>query len=256
MIMKNFKLIIILSFLSFSPLVTLSQEKSHQAFWIHEDKVKPSQIEAYEIVTKDLVAACKKYSLQEAQWLTLKLNDDSYLYVTPIENLADLDKNTFETLADKMGDDKVNALFECYNSTYDEHGDYIMYLNNSLSYMPDGMTQTPEGQDYRTMYYNYVTPENDKNFANSLKNIKESFEKHNSKVHYRVYKTGFGVMGTYYMIAVASESALARAKASDENRELMGGEFAGLLKELNKYVWKSDEKRGWIRSDLSYKPAQ
>lgn len=254
--MKQIKLITILLFFVLTPLVTMAQEKSYQAFWIHEDRVKASKIDEYEAIAKDLVAACKEHNVQETQWLTLKLNDHSYLYVTPLENFAELDKNAFKTLNDKMGDEKVAALFDRFNPTYDEHGDYIVYLNNSLSYMPEGMTQTPEGQNYRTMYYNYVTPENDKNFAKSLKKIKESFTKHNSKLHYRVYKTGFGVMGTYYMIAVAAESNTASAKAGDENWELMGDDFSKLLKEMNQYIWKSDEKKGWIREDLSYKPAK
>lgn len=256
MIMKQFKTISVLLLFIISPIITLSQEKSYQAFWIHEDKVKPSKVDEYEAIGKDLVAACEEHNVQETQWLTLKLNDDSYIFVTPIENFAELDKNAFKTLNEKMGDDKVAALFDRFNTTYDEHGDYIVYLNHSLSYMPDGITQTPEGQNYRTMYYHYVTPENDKNYYKSLKNIKEAFTKHNSKVHYRVYKTGFGVMGTYYMIAVAAESNTASAMAGDANWELMGDDFSKLLKEMSQYIWKSDEKRGWIRPDLSYKPAK
>ena len=150
----------------------------------------------------------------------------------------------------------MSALFERFNTTYDEHGDYVVYLNKGLSYMPGGISQTIEGQNYRTLYYNYVTPENNKGFVASMKKLKATFEKHNSKIHYRVYKTGFGVMGTYYMIAVAGESNLESAKRGDENWELMKDDFEPLLKEMSKYTWKTDEKRGWMREDLGYIPAK
>lgn len=210
----------------------------------------------YEQISKDLVAACKKYNIQETMWLTMALNDNSYLYVTPIDNMASLDEDGFKTLAEKMGADKMKALFDRFNPTYDEHGDYVVYLNKKLSYMPGGISQTIEGQNYRTLYYNYVTPENDKNFVDTLKKIKASFEKHNSKLHYRVYKTGFGTMGTYYMIAVAGASNLDSAKKGDDNWNLMKNDFEPLLKEMSQYTWKMDEKRGWMREDLGYIPSK
>ena len=122
--------------------------------------------------------------------------------------------------------------------------------------MPGGVSQTVKGENYRTMYYHYVTPENDKAFVENLKNIKEAFEKHNSKIHYRVYKTGFGVMGTYYMVAVAAENEVGSAQKGDENWKVMKDDFKPLLKEMNKHTWKVEEKRGWMRDDLGYAPAK
>jgi len=248
--------IAIILFLVAPYLIQGQNEDSKHAFWIHEDRVKPSMTDTYEKIMKDLIAACKENNVQETQWLTLRFNDNTYLYVTPMKNMAELDKNGFQTLNDKMGDDKVGKLFSRFDETYDEHGDYVVYLNDELSYMPDGMTQTIEGQNYRIMYYNYVTPEKDKGFAESMKKIKAAFEKHNSKIHYRVYKTGFGVMGTYYMIAVAGESEAKLAAAGDENRSLMKDDFEPLIKELNNHAYKKEEKRGWMRPDLGYAPAK
>ncbi len=239
------------------PLVVSSQdENSPQAYWIHEDHVKPSMTDEYEQVSKDLVAACKEHNIQDNMWLTMALNDNSYLYISPIDNMASLDENGFKTLSEKMGADKMGALFDRFNPTYNEHGDYIVYLSKSLSYMPGGISQTIEGQNYRTLYYNYVTPENNKGFVEVLKKMKAAFEKHNSKLNYRVYRSGFGVMGNYYMIAVAAESNLAAAKIGDENWNLMKDDFDPLLKEMSKYTWKMDQKRGWMREDLGYIPAK
>ncbi len=255
--MKLLKLSLLTITMLLTPLVISSQEDDgYQAYWIHEDRVKPNMTDEYEQISKDLVAACKEHNIQETMWLTMALNDNSYLYVTPVDNMASLDEDGFKSLSEKMGADKMKALFDRFNPTYDEHGDYIVYLNKNLSYMPGGVSQTIEGQNYRTLYYNYVTPENDKSYADVLKKMKAAFEKNNSKLHYRVYKTGFGVMGNYYMIAVAGESNLSSAKVIDENWSLMKEDFDPLLKEMSKYTWKMDEKRGMMREDLGYIPAK
>jgi len=255
--MKLLKLSLIVILFLMTPILSQSQDKnSVQAFWIHEDRVKPSMIEKYEEVSKDLVAVCKEHNVQNTQWLTLALNDNSYISITPLQNYAEIGENAFATLNEKMGDDKVSELFGRFNPTYDEHGDYIIYLHKDLSYMPGGVSQTIEGKNYRTLYYNYVTPENEKNFEGVMKNLKKAFEKHNSKMNFRVYKTGFGVMGTYYMVAIEGVSRMESAKAGDENWALMKDDFAALLKELRKYTWKNDEKTGWMREDLGYMPAK
>lgn len=255
--MKLLKITLLTTILALAPIISFAQDtKDIQAYWIHEDRVKPNMTDEYEQISKDLVAACKEHNVQETRWLTMSLNDNSYLYITPIENFAEMDKDGLATLSEKMGKDKMSQLFERFNPTYDEHGDYMVYLHKKLSYMPGGVSQTIEGQNYRTLYYNYVTPENDAKYVAVLKKMKAAFEKNNSSMHYRVYKTGFGVMGTYYMIAVAAESSLDNAQTGDENWNLMKDDFDPLLKEMSQYTWKMDEKRGWMREDLGYIPAK
>lgn len=246
--------IIVLSIMLSASISMAQNETKNQAYLIHEDRVKPSMVSEYEKISKDLVAECTKYNIQETSWLTVAQNDNTYLYVTPIEKFAELDANVFATLGEKMGNDNMNKLFSRFNSCYDEHGDYIVYLNKDLSYMPGGITQVTEGKPYRLFYYNYVTPDTSKKFVSVLKKIKDVFAKSNSKLFYRVYSTGFGVMGTYYMVVISAANAEEMAKSSGENWELTKDQFQPLLTELNKYIWKTDEKRGWIRSDLSYTP--
>ena len=252
--LKNFFLLC--AFLASPWLTNAQEEKNYQAYWIHEDRVKPSMIQTYEQISKDLVAACKEHNVQETKWLAMRTNDNSYIYVSPINSMADLDKNGFATLNEKMGEDKVNALFNRYNETYDEHGDYVIWLNKELSYMPGGISQTVEGEDYRLFYYHYVTPEENKAYVEGLKKIKSAFEKHNSKIHYRVYRSGFGVMGDYYMIAISGVNEAQSAQRGDENWESMKDDFEPLIEDLNKHIYKYEQKRGWMRPDLAYSPAE
>jgi len=253
--MKTLKNNLLIALLLFSTIFVQAQdEKKVQAYWVHEDRVKPSMIKEYEQVAKDLVASCTEHNVQETSWLTVAQNDNTYLYVSPIENFAEFDKNPFAALGEKMGNEVLGKLFSRFNPCYDAHGDYVIYLHKDLSYMPGGVNPNPEGKYYRKFYYNYVTPENDKNFAENLKKIKDLFTKKNSKMEYRIYKSGFGIMGTYYMVAIAAESGMEFEKNSSENWEAIKDDFGPLLDLMNKYTLSAEEKTGWIRSDLGYAP--
>jgi hypothetical protein len=43
-------------------------------------------------------------------------------------------------------------------------------------------------------------------------------------------------------------------KKSSENWDVMKSDFEPLLKEMNKYTWKVETKRGWMRPEMAYKP--
>jgi len=238
-----------------TPLLTSAQEdNNYQAYLVHEDRVKPGMIDEYEQVAKDLVTACKEHNIQDLNWMTVSQDDHTYLYLTPMEKFAELDANSFSGLAEKMGKEKISALFDRFNPCYDEHGDYVIYLDKDLSYQPSGINTNPEGKYYRKFLYDYVTPSNQKAYLKALKDIKELFVKKNSKMNYRVYSTGFGVMGKYYLIVLEGENPVKFETLAAENWEGMGEDFTPLVKKIRATVSRSDEKTGWMRGDLSYIP--
>ena len=238
-----------------SCFLSLAQdENNQQAYLIHEDRVKPGMVEEYEQVAKDLVAVCKENNIQQLNWMTAAQDDHTYLYITPMEKFAELDVNNFSFLAEKMGKDKMSALFERFNPCYDEHGDYILYLHKDLSYQPGGINTNPEGKYYRRFMYDYVTPSNEKEYVEALKEIKELFIKKNSKMNYRIYSTGFGTMGKSYLIVIEGESPLQLETLAAENWESMGEDFAPVVVKIRDKILKRDEKSGWMRDDLSYIP--
>ncbi len=237
------------------PIVISAQDSNNiQAYAVHEDPVYPSMVAEYEKISKQLVENCKKYNIQETRWITTMTDDYRYLYVTPINNMADLDKNGFATLQEKMGKDAFNNLFNSFNSCYEKHFDYILNLDKGLSYMPNGITQTPEGQPYRRFIYYSVTPENYKKFTKKGKEIKDLFVKKGSKVYYRIYRSGFGTSSNFVMVAIAAKSAEDFEKLSMENQELLGDEGKNLFGELLKYTAKYETVSGWIRPDMAYQP--
>ncbi len=233
-----------------------AQEGENQAFWIHEDQVKPSMMNEYEKVSKDLVTACKENNVKDMQWSVASMYDGTYLSITPIENLGDVQNMNFEDLREKVGDDKFNKMFENFNKCYDNHGDYITVLIPNLSYMPDGLSMTTEGQDYRVWHRLDVTPANMQKVAGKLKELKDLYAANNSKMHYRIYRSGFGNVGDYYVAVISAKDAMDYATRSAENQELIGDAGRKLFDEMFEYVDAYTVKRGSMRPDLAYQPEE
>ncbi|MCM8570696.1 hypothetical protein NE848_14975 [Gramella jeungdoensis] len=232
-----------------------AQDAKNQAFWIHEDRVKPSMMAEYEKVSKGFVDACKKHALKDVQWATASMDDGTYLYISPIQNMADLDKNSFAPLREAMGDDEFSKIFQNFDKCYDSHGDYIAILNSELSYMPDGLTTETPGRDYRVWHRLDVTPSNIQNLRGKMKELKTLFANKGSKMHYRIYHTGFGNVGNYYVAVISAKDAQDYDRMSEENDKLLGEEGQKLFQEMFKYVDNYSVKRGGMRPDLAYKGA-
>jgi len=257
-ILKNFTSVIKIStmmvlFFMLLPNIVISQDKDkNQAYWIHEDKVKPSMTKDYEKVSKDFIAQCKKHDLKDVNWITAATNEGSYMTISEINNMADLDKNTFKPLQEKMGKEDFGKLFERFDKCYDSHGSYIIELNKKLSFMPNSISQTQEGMDYRRWHFLYFTPSNKSKVKENLVKLKELYAKKGSKVHYRVYQNGFGSSEDYYLIVVSAKDGLSYEKSNAEARTLFGDSSKPVFDELFKYVSKYEMKTGSMKPELSF----
>ncbi|WP_282136811.1 hypothetical protein [Seonamhaeicola maritimus] len=221
-------------------------------YQVHQDNVKPSKLWEYEKIAKEFNDACVEHNLQTS-WLCATMDDMRYLYVTPIENFADLDKRPFADMAKAMGD-KFGDMFDRFDKCYDSHGDYIIVLDEELTYMPDGISQSQEGQDYRNYYFIHYKPKNGKKIREGMKAVKEMFASKGSKNYYRIYRTGFGNMDSYYMVATSSKDAIDAATKEKANSELLGPDRFETFKKVMDYASKMEEMTGEIRRDLSYSP--
>ncbi|HMC01293.1 MAG TPA: hypothetical protein VKN14_09700 [Flavobacteriaceae bacterium] len=248
--MKTLKTTLLLIFI----ICVTYNVSAQQMYQVHVDYVNPSHLGEYNEVAKEFTDACKEHNPQ-TKWITATMNDNRYMYVSPIENFAELDANPFADMAEKMGDDFSN-MFQRFNTCYDKHGDYILVLNNELSYMPEGMSQTQEGQNYRKFFFLYHTPENHAKIREAMKGVKEMFASKNSPEHYRVYHAGFGTDGDYYMVAISSKDEIDSATRGKANDELLGEEAKPVFQKVMQATSKFEEYDGWIRTDLSYSPSE
>ncbi|NNF02742.1 MAG: hypothetical protein HKN22_08655 [Bacteroidia bacterium] len=253
--MKNL-LIALLLFLPFLSLAqeTETKEKTRQAYTVHEDRVKPSMVETYESLNQELVDACKSHNHMDVSWLTATMSDYRYLYVTPFDKFAEFDNQPWASLREKMGAEKFDNIFERMDKCYDQHGSYVIYLHNDYSYMPEGITQMPEGEPYRKYYYWHFTPDNLDAFMKVAKDFKELYAKKNSKARFRFYTSGYGVMGNFAMIAISAPDEVSFINRAIENRKLLGEEGKMLMLRARSLSYKYEEIDGGVRLDMSYFP--
>lgn len=243
---------VLLLLMLFMGTVIWAQSDRYQLYVAHEDHVKDGMMDRHQKADKGLLDAAKEHNMKGMNWITFVAEDNRVIYLSPIKNMAELDKNPFEDLQKKMGEENFEKLFEPYQDTYTEHGDYILRLDKELSYMPDGMTQTPEGQNYRELIYYYIPPGKGDEAEELAKGVKKLYSAKNSKMHYRVYKSGFGNMGNYFMVAVAATSPEEMEKKRNENTELIGEEGKALFDRIEKTASKQEIVKGYIKPELSY----
>ena len=247
--MKTIKSILLFAFIL---CLSINLSQAQKMYQIHQDNVKPSMVSEYEKVAKEFVEACKKHN-PKAPWVTAVTNDMKYSYISPMENFADLDKRQFADMSKAMGDD-WGKMFQSFDKCYDSHNDYILTLSESLTYMPEGVSQTQEGMDHRRWIYLYYTPENSKKVYDALKGVKDLFASKNSKSYYRIYRSGFGCAENFYLVAISSKDESDEFLRGKANQEVLGDDrkpiFANLMGSIARY----EEISGEMRPDLSYAP--
>ena len=118
--------------------------------------------------------------------------------------------------------------------------------------MPNGITQTPEGENYRQNHVLYITPSNRAIVKEKLQALKTLYSSKASKLYYRVYKSGFGTDGEYYMVAIAAKDAADYAKKSNENKALIGEELQSAINDMYFNSLRYEKIEGNIRPDLAY----
>ncbi|SHG20447.1 hypothetical protein SAMN05444483_10637 [Salegentibacter echinorum] len=224
----------------------------NQAYWVHEDQVKPAKVMEYEQVTKDFIDACKEHNLQNGDWAAAQVNDGKYLTISPIQKMADFDKNPLAPLAEKMGEEEFRRIFDRFNQCYDKHRDYIVILNSDLSYMPEGLDVNTPGQDYRKWHFLHVVPSNISKLRAKMKEIKALYSEKDSKEYYRVYRSAFGTNGDYYLVTISAKDALSYAQVSAENDKFLGEEGEKMMRELYGLLESYEVKTGRMRPDLGY----
>src|SRR5690606_35712823 len=108
------------------------------------------------------------------------------------------------------------------------------------------------GQNYRKWHFLYVTPSNAAALRAKIKEIKELYVKKGSKEYYRIYRSGFGTMGDYFLATVSAKDEQSYSIVSDQNDKLLGEEGKKLFTEMSMLLYKYEVKTGVMRPELGY----
>jgi hypothetical protein len=253
--MKTSKTTILALLLLLLTNLTFAQDKQPTMFTVHTDYVKFDKMMQYEEAAKEMKDNCVKHNVQGANWTAISIEDGRYVYVTPIENMADLDKNAMGDLFDKMDKDAANAMFDKMNECYDSHGNSIVHLNTSLSYMPEG-AESNKDKNFREYHFLYYSPKNGKAMREAMEGVKKLFTDKGIKNGYSVYHSGFGSDEGYYMISIAAKDDLEIAQNGKINDAAFGDEGQATFYKVISLTNRYDKVEGRIRPDLSYLSAQ
>lgn len=252
--MKTIKAKLFFALAIFTMPILNAQDNKSQAYWVHEHVVKLSMTSEYEAICKELTENMEKYNIQELSTIVSNTDDNRYLWVSPIENMAQIDKPVFATLAEKMGAEKMGNLFDRMDKCYDIEHNYIIHLDKELSYMPGGITQTPKGEDYRKFHYYHYVPGNKGTVQEKMRAIRKMYEQKGSKLNYRVYRSGFGTRGAFYMVAIAAKDAGDYAAKIARNNELMGEDWQNAYYDFMSALEEYEAFEGRMRPDMAYSP--
>lgn len=225
----------------------------NQFYRIHVDHVYSSSNEDYGKISKKLADLAKE-NQEEVGWNVLWTYDNRVISITPVSGWEDLGNEFMPKTRAKIGDTKFAEIFEDFDKHYDHHNDYIITLNSNLSYMPDGITITPEGQNYRKNIVMYHKARDRQKIAEIAQKYKDLYTKKASKSHYRFYFSGFGNAESYILVSSSAANPLDYAKKEEENRKLLEEDADKLWKELSQYVTKLEYTEGNMIPELSYNP--
>ena len=244
-----------LPFLTFLLMIsfTFAQDKAPNMFVVHTDNVKFGMMQEYEAAAKELKELMEKHQIKDGHYTAISVEDGRYVYVSPISSMADLDKNPMSELYEKVGAEKINAMFSKMDECYDSHHDNIVYRIDELSYMPEGYSTA--GKNFREYHFLYYSPRHSKAMNEAMAGVKKMFASSNIKNGYEVYHSGFGDDESYYMVAVSGDDALSIAQGGKSNNEIMGDAGQAALYEVIKLASRYDQVNANIRPDLSYLPS-
>lgn len=231
-----------------------AQDKQPTMFAVHTDNVKFEMAPKYEGLAKQLKENCEKYDIKGASWTAISIEDGRYVYVTPIENMADLDKNPMGDLAEKMGQEELGKMFDEMDDCYDSHSDSVVHYVSDLSYIPEDYSTADK--NHREYHFLYYAPKNGKEMKDAMSKVKEMFATKGVKNGYEVYHSGFGSEESYYMVSISGSDDLAIAQGGEENDKALGDEKDATFWNVIKLTTKYDQVEGDVRPDLSYYPSE
>ena len=227
----------------------LAQDDSKpQLFAIHEDIVKPSKNGDFMEAMKNLKSACTEYSA-EVNWTSVWYNDNSVIHLSPIENFGALDNNPFAPLGEKMGQDKMAAMWDAFDDCVESHRDIVVAYHADMSYLPNGPAK-PE-QKFRDIFFWNYEPGKEAEAAAINKEWVELFKSKGAKYGYMTYSMVMGDMPGYAYVSWATDR-LDHATRSKTDGDIVGEEAGQLWEKALKITKKFSTKYGDVMPDISY----
>lgn len=229
-----------------------AQEKKYQKFVIHEDVVMPHKVMDYEKASKKFVESLTQHAGPEAEFMALSTDDMRYIYISPIENMAALDKSPFAKMEEAIGKDGMKEVFSVWDGTYETHKDYILNLSMDLSYNSGEILE--EGIYFRHFDYYYINPDKMSEARDIAKEWKELYASKDVPYGFRVYTGGMGTEPMLMVVQWAKDAGEYYSREA-EVREMLGDDAKELWERTLAITNRIEAVDGWMRPELSFMPS-
>lgn len=243
--------------MSFFALTTWAQDKEQkaQAYFVVEIAVKPSMIAKYETAVKEMVSLSSQYKTTYP-WYGFLADDMKYHFLSPVENLADLD-NMFKEDSEfekKIGEEKLKEIEKLVAGTYEYVHTYMIHHRPDLSYAPENPRLQLDTANFRHLIYYYIQPDKEKEFVEILKKFVSQPKIKSINDGYDIYFGGIGMNTPACIIVLSGKNAADFETNYEKIWEVLGEEAMALVQELIAMARDLDIKTAWFRPDLSYLP--
>lgn len=216
-------------------------------FAVYESQVKPSMDAVYRDAVKKFVAACKEQKMTFS-WFAGELDDNSFIYMVPIKNFADLDKNMFTPLEAKIGKVAMASHGQAIDRCVENQTSSVVLFLPGLSYL------SPTADDYYRDVFYWVPEAGKAEEAEKL--ITEWIALNKSKqtpLGIHTYRNIFGGETGYVFVSWGRNRADVGMKLQKRN-ELLGEELPKLWARTLLITKKYYTRTGWVAPALSYSP--
>ncbi len=233
------------------PFQTQGQNDKDQMFAVYTYDVMPEKVKAEEVFVKEMKAKFKENKVEGPTWSTAVTNTNTFMYIVPIENMAQLDENPWEPIIKKMGKENWKKFTDKAKGHESSSSSAVSVLDSELSYMPEGLDPTTEGKDFRAWNIFHIKPGQYDEAKAVAKKIKEVYAAKKSKFHYRIYHNTFGGDGNTMVVVSSHKNMGDYYQNAEAARSLVQKDVEKLYDELLTHVAKQDRMYGNMRPDLS-----
>ncbi len=168
------------------------QQQKQRLFLIQTEKPFQDKVSDYEITQKKVNGFIKKYNFN-LNWYAYSTDDNTYYYVSEINNLSDIDKmnEEFDNNSTEESKKDFKVINDIFNGIVDYYVSEVFSLSTNSYYPKEPMTK-PEDQKYYKQSIYFIKPYSEAKLNNVLKEMKDFCEQNKIGLGYEIYSNVLG----------------------------------------------------------------
>jgi hypothetical protein len=242
-------------------LPVLAADAQGPRYWVlHQEAVRPSKVQAYEQVTKELVGLIQQHREASPGFSFTAFSDPEFLYsyVSPVQDFAAIDAiySGFGALTQAVGEARWNDVMKRAGEPITMIRESILAEDPSLSYAPAEPRLKPEEVRYLHFDLYYIEPGREPEADALARDFAALFRKKGLRDGYRLTKVIMGPDMPLYIVIVDAKDPADFEAQDAALRETLGAEGKALFARAFALSRRFERRGAWLRPDLSLPAAR